>query len=106
MIRAAIYTRFSTDKQSEASLADQERICRIRAAAQSWEVVAVHGDDGVSGSTPVAAREGGRALREALPELDEMVSMQAASGMVHVARMTERERARREQADRDWAAGR
>ena len=47
-----------------------------------------------------------QALREALPELDEMVSMQAASGMVHVARMTERERARREQADRDWAAGR
>ena len=47
MIRAAIYTRFSTDRQSEASLADQERICRIRAAAQSWEVVAVHGDDGV-----------------------------------------------------------
>ncbi|MBK7822965.1 MAG: recombinase family protein [Tessaracoccus sp.] len=62
MIRAAIYTRFSTDKQSEASLADQERICRIRAAAQSWEIVAVHGDDGVSGSTPVAARAGGRAL--------------------------------------------
>lgn len=62
MIRAAIYTRFSTDKQSEASLADQERICRIRAAAQCWEVVAVHGDDGVSGSTPVAARAGGRGL--------------------------------------------
>lgn len=55
--------------------------------------------------TPLA-RERARALREALPELDEMVSMQAASGMVHVARMTERERARREQADRDWAAGR
>ncbi|MBK7822953.1 MAG: hypothetical protein IPJ61_18385 [Tessaracoccus sp.] len=47
-----------------------------------------------------------RALREALPELDEMVSMQAASGMVRVARMTERERARREQADLAWAAGR
>ena len=62
MIRAAIYCRFSTDKQSEASLADQERICRIRAGAQSWEVVAVHGDDGVSGSTPVDQRPGGRAL--------------------------------------------
>ena len=59
---AAIYTRYSTDRQSESSLADQERVCRLRADAQGWIVAAVHGDDCVSGSTPVEARPGGRAL--------------------------------------------
>jgi len=62
MTRAEIYARFSTDKQSEASLADQIRVCRIRAQAQGWQIVAEHGDDGVSGSTPVDQRRGGRAL--------------------------------------------
>jgi DNA invertase Pin-like site-specific DNA recombinase len=59
---AAIYARFSTDKQSEASIADQFRVCEARAAADGLIVTARHGDNGVSGSTPVAQRPGGRAL--------------------------------------------
>ncbi len=62
MTRAALYARFSTDKQSEASLGDQHRVCEARAAAEGWTIVARHGDDGVSGATPVAQRAGGRAL--------------------------------------------
>ena len=62
MTTAAIYARFSTDKQSEASLADQMRVCETRAAAEGWTIASRHGDDGVSGSTPVAQRAGGRAL--------------------------------------------
>lgn len=59
---AAIYARFSTDKQSEASIADQFRVCEVRAAAEGVAVTARHGDNGISGSTPVAQRPGGRAL--------------------------------------------
>jgi site-specific DNA recombinase len=58
-MRAAIYARFSTDRQSETSIADQERVCRARAAALGLDVVAVHADHAVSGSTPVDRRRGG-----------------------------------------------
>jgi site-specific DNA recombinase len=33
MTRAALYTRYSTDKQSEASIDDQFRVCRQRGNA-------------------------------------------------------------------------
>jgi len=61
-MRAGIYTRYSTDRQRETSTADQERVARARADALGWTVVAVHADDGVSGSTPVSARPGGAAM--------------------------------------------
>ena len=59
---AAIYARYSTDRQSEASLDDQFRVCEVRAVAEGIAVTARHGDQGISGSTPVAQRPGGRAL--------------------------------------------
>jgi DNA invertase Pin-like site-specific DNA recombinase len=62
MTVCALYARFSTDKQSEASLADQYRVCEARATAEGWTVAARRGDDGVSGSTPVLRRAGGKAL--------------------------------------------
>ena len=58
-MRAAIYARFSTDRQSETSIADQERVCRVRAVALALDVVAVHVDQAVSGATPVERRKGG-----------------------------------------------
>lgn len=61
-MRAALYARYSTDLQSTASLADQFRLCEERAAALSIDVVARHGDQAISGSTPVAQRPGGRAM--------------------------------------------
>ena len=62
MLRAVIYARYSTDKQRESSIEDQARVCRGSADALRAEVVAVHADDGVSGSTPVGGRIGGRTL--------------------------------------------
>src|SRR5437588_4209914 len=61
-MKAAIYARFSTDRQSETSIADQERVCRARAAALELDVVAVHSDQATSGSTPVDRRAGSAAL--------------------------------------------
>src|SRR6202158_511056 len=59
---AIIYARYSTDKQRETSIEDQARVCRARAEALHLEVVAVHADDELSGSTPVASRPRGKAL--------------------------------------------
>ena len=61
-INAIIYARYSTDKQRETSIEDQSRVCRTRAEALGFHVVAIHADDEISGSTPVANRAGGKAL--------------------------------------------
>ena len=61
-MRAAIYARYSTDRQRESSIADQVRLCRARADLEGWAVVAEHGDQGISGSTPVAGRPAGQRL--------------------------------------------
>jgi site-specific DNA recombinase len=64
-MRAAIYARFSSDLQSETSIEDQARLCRSRADVLRVEVDRLFSDQAVSGSTPVAARPGGRELLEA-----------------------------------------
>lgn len=52
MVRPVIYlyARKSTDKQSEASIADQLRRCRDYAAERGWGVTAEHTDEGISGA--------------------------------------------------------
>jgi site-specific DNA recombinase len=62
VIRAALYARFSTDRQSDTSIEAQARLCRARAAVLGLEVVAEHADQAVSGSVPLDHRPGGRAL--------------------------------------------
>jgi DNA invertase Pin-like site-specific DNA recombinase len=49
-MKAAIYARFSTDKQSVASLEDQERLCRALADRQGWEVVGIYKDAAMRGT--------------------------------------------------------
>ncbi len=49
MSRCVIYTRYSSDKQSENSLVDQERECRAYAEREGWEVVHVYSDAAISG---------------------------------------------------------
>lgn len=60
--RAILYARYSTDRQRETSIADQLRAAHDRAQREGWPIVATHADEGVSGSTPVALRPGGKAL--------------------------------------------
>jgi site-specific DNA recombinase len=61
-MRAALYARYSTDKQRETSIADQLRAAEARVQREAWAIVARHADEGVSGSVPVALRAGGKAL--------------------------------------------
>ncbi len=51
MTRCAIYTRYSSHNQREASLADQERECREYAARNGWDVVEVYSDAAISGGS-------------------------------------------------------
>ena len=61
-MRVCLYARYSTDHQSQNSIADQLRVGRERAAREGWSIVGVHADEGISGATPVALRAGGKAL--------------------------------------------
>ena len=50
-LRAAIYARFSTDMQSDASIEDQNRSCRDYAKRQGLKVVEVYSDRAASGAS-------------------------------------------------------
>lgn len=63
-MRAATYARFSTDMQSETSIADQERICGEYAARHGWHVIERYQDQGISG-TALGNRPGVLRLRDA-----------------------------------------
>lgn len=59
-MKAAIYARYSTKLQKEASIEDQYRICDRVAVSQGLDVVARFGDEGISGGT--SERPGYQAL--------------------------------------------
>jgi hypothetical protein len=50
-VRAAIYARYSSDHQSEASIDDQVRICRVLVERHGWEVARVYTDSAMSGAS-------------------------------------------------------
>jgi site-specific DNA recombinase len=52
-LRCAVYARYSTDRQSPASIVDQVRKCREYAVARGWEVLEAHlyADEAVSGAS-------------------------------------------------------
>ncbi|MDO8944534.1 MAG: recombinase family protein, partial [Desulfobacterales bacterium] len=51
MLRAAIYSRHSTDQQNPRSAADQTRLCRSYAESQGWQVVESYEDHAISGAS-------------------------------------------------------
>ena len=48
MSRIALYARYSSDNQREASIEDQLRLCREHAASQGWQVVESYADHATS----------------------------------------------------------
>jgi site-specific DNA recombinase len=62
-MKCAIYTRFSSDRQREASSEDQARNCRRRVEAEGWTLVEHFKDEGISGAT--AARPAYQAMLRA-----------------------------------------
>src|SRR6266540_2657818 len=50
-MKVAIYARYSSDNQRDASIADQFRICREFARRQGWTIAQEYSDHAVSGAT-------------------------------------------------------
>jgi site-specific DNA recombinase len=78
ILRAALYGRYSTDKQSENSIADQFRVCEGIAGHHGFQVVGQFSDAALSGGT--TQREGYQALLAAARrgELDVIVAEDAS----------------------------
>lgn len=50
-MRVAIYARYSSDHQREASIDDQVRLCRKRITTEGWQETEVYADHAVSGAS-------------------------------------------------------
>lgn len=50
-MRAAIYARYSSDLQSDASIEDQKRLCLRLIEGKGWRAADTYSDRGISGST-------------------------------------------------------
>ena len=50
-MKVAIYARYSSDNQRDASIADQMRVCRAFAERQGWAIAQEYSDHAVSGAT-------------------------------------------------------
>lgn len=68
MTRAAIYARYSSDKQSDRSVEDQVRLCQQRAEREGWQVTQVYPDFALSGAT--RDRPGLNALLASIDDID------------------------------------
>ena len=56
MTRVALYARYSSDNQREASIQDQFRVCRDYAGREGWRVVATYHDAAISGDSVILRR--------------------------------------------------
>ena len=54
-MKVAIYARYSSDNQRDASIADQLRVCRVYGERQGWTVCEEYTDHAVSGATLLRA---------------------------------------------------
>jgi DNA invertase Pin-like site-specific DNA recombinase len=75
-VKVAIYARYSSDNQRDASIADQLRVCREFATRQGWTGVQEFTDHAISGATLL--RSGLQALmRDALNQRFDIVLAEA-----------------------------
>lgn len=51
MTKVAIYARYSSDNQREASIEDQIRLCREYAEREGWSVLECYTDQAISGAS-------------------------------------------------------
>ncbi len=65
MTCAALYARYSDDKQSEASIEDQFRLCREHAARERWQIVGSYEDAAISGASTILRPGIQRLMRDA-----------------------------------------
>jgi site-specific DNA recombinase len=54
-MNVALYARYSSDNQRNASIADQLRLCRLHAGKQGWTVVDSYTDRAISDASLLRA---------------------------------------------------
>jgi site-specific DNA recombinase len=75
-MKVAIYSRYSSENQRDASIADQFRVCREFAQRQGWHVAAEFSDHAVSGATILRPRFQAM-MRDALQKKFDIVMAEA-----------------------------
>ena len=50
-MKVALYARYSSDAQRDASIADQLRICRAHAEREGWQIIEEYTDHAISGAS-------------------------------------------------------
>lgn len=50
-MKVALYARYSSDSQRDASITDQLRVCRAHADKQAWQIVEEYSDHAISGAS-------------------------------------------------------
>jgi DNA invertase Pin-like site-specific DNA recombinase len=50
-MKVALYARYSSDNQRDASIADQFRVCRAYVQKQGWQIVEEYSDQAISGAS-------------------------------------------------------
>ncbi|WP_041344759.1 recombinase family protein [Nitrobacter winogradskyi] len=50
-MKVALYARYSSDNQRDASIEDQLRLCRARADREGWKIVDSYTDRAISGAS-------------------------------------------------------
>lgn len=73
MTRVALYARYSSDNQREASIEDQFRICRKQAKREKWKIVSTYKDAGISGASMILRPGIQSLLQDAQAEQFDMV---------------------------------
>jgi site-specific DNA recombinase len=63
-MKAALYARYSTDRQNDSSIADQVRVCTEYAARQGWQIAEHYEDRAISGAA-MGNRPGFQLMRAA-----------------------------------------
>ncbi|WMT76430.1 recombinase family protein [Bradyrhizobium sp. Ash2021] len=54
-MKVALYARYSSDNQRDASITDQFRVCRAYAEKQGWQIVEEYSDHAISGASLLRA---------------------------------------------------
>jgi hypothetical protein len=94
MTRAALYARYSDDKQNEASIEDQFRLCREHAQRERWEIVGSYEDAAISGASTILRPGIQRLMRDAqhgefnvlLAEALDRIDLKGERGLSHLPR--------------------
>ena len=68
-LRCVLYVRYSSDQQRAASIEDQFRVCRERAAHEGWKIAGAYKDSTISGDSMIL-RPGIQAPLEEAPAGD------------------------------------